>query len=404
MLVLEIVGSVDPRQGGVIEGILQQAPARRALGLETHIVSLDAPDDRWVRECPVRVFACGNGRLGGRSTPLNWIWTHYGYTPGLVAWLRHNVGNYDVAVVNGLWNYSTLAARRVLPGSRVPYVVFTHGMLDPWFRREKPLKHAARQAVWLFSEGVLLRNAQAVLFTTEDEMTRSQDVYWPYGLRARCVGYGTADACANGGRDRRLAAFRQCVPALKKPFLLFLGRIHPKKGCDLLIEAFAQVAAAHPGIDVVIAGPDQAQWRGALEALAAARGVADRIHWPGPLFGDAKWGAFLACEAFVLPSHQENFGVAVVEALAAGKPVLVTDQVGIWRDVRAAGAGLIGKVDLAGVRQVLETFLALSPDQKERMGRAARDCFLRRYEISIPVGQFRRLIAEITSERSARAA
>src|SRR3974390_674487 len=108
MLVLEIVGSVDPRHGGVIEGILRQAPARRTLGLETHIVSLDAPDDPWVRECALPWFACGMGQLGRKSTPLNWLWTHYGYTPRLVEWLRNHVANYDVTVVNGLWNYSTL--------------------------------------------------------------------------------------------------------------------------------------------------------------------------------------------------------------------------------------------------------------------------------------------------------
>lgn len=392
--ILEIIASVDPRGGGAIEGLLRQAEARRAFGIDTHIVSLDGPNDRWVGECPVTTFAVGSGMLGRPSGLLNWLWTHYGYAPAFVPWLRSRINDYDVAVINGLWNYATFGARRVLPRSGIPYAVFAHGMLDPWARGG--LKHATKQALWSFCEGPLLKNANAVLFTTEDEMIRARNTFWPYRANERIVGYGTADI--GGDLGQQIRAFRKSLPALgERAFLLFLGRIHPKKGCDLLVTAFSRIAAERPELDLVIAGPDQIGWRSQLEAQARAAGTEGRIHWPGAIFGDVKWGALRACDAFVLPSHQENFGVAVAETLAAGKPVLITDKVNIWREVEADLAGLVATDDVAGVCGMLARFVSLPESEKNTMGRAARDCFLRRFEITIPARQLGGVLCEIAT-------
>jgi glycosyltransferase involved in cell wall biosynthesis len=392
--VLEIIASVDPRDGGAIEGLVRQAEARRAFGMVTHIVCLDSPGDRWVGECPVPTFAVGSGRRGQPASPQNWLWTHYGYSSAFVPWLRSHIDNYDVAVVNGLWNYTAFGSRRVLPRSGVPYVVFAHGMLDPWARGSA--KHAMKQAMWSLCEGPLLANANAVLFTTEDEMIRARDTFWPYRVRERIVGYGTADI--QGDYAQQIGGFRRSLPALAdRPFLLFLGRIHPKKGCDLLVTAFSRIAAEYPELDLVIAGPDQVGWRKELETQARAAGIEGRIHWPGAVFGDVKWGALRACDAFVLPSHQENFGVAVAEALAAGKPVLITDKVNIWREITSDAAGLVATDDNAGVCHMLGRFVSLSESERKAMGNAARDCFLSRFEISIPARQLGQVLSEIAT-------
>jgi glycosyltransferase involved in cell wall biosynthesis len=381
MRVLEIIGSVNPRDGGAIEGVLRQSALRARRGHETHIASLDWPHAPWVIGCAVKTFGFRPAEPDVGRSP----WQRYGYTPQFVPWLREHVTNYDMVVVNGLWNYTSLAARRVLPRSTVPYVVFPHGMLDPWFRVGRPLKHMAKQMLWLISEGPLLANAGAVLFTTEDEMVRAVDAFRPYDVRGRVVGYGTADLEGDPAIQR--AAFRRAVSALAgRPFLLFLGRIHRKKGCDILVEAFARIAAAHPELDLVIAGPDSDGLRAAIEATAEAAGVAERIHWPGMLSGDVKWGALRDCKALVLPSHQENFGVVVAEALAAGRPVLISDQVNIWRDIKAAGAGMVSTDDVGGTSRMLNDFLALPAEAIERMGEAARACFLRRFEVSVAAG------------------
>jgi len=388
--ILEIIGTVDPRHGGAIEGLLRQSNVRDRRGLETHIASLDGPEAPWVLECPVKTFGLGSRMRTFRGP----FWERYGYAPRFAPWLRENVTNYDIVVVNGLWNYATLASRRVLPASSVPYVVFSHGMLDPWFRNNDRVKHAFKQLLWLVSEGPLLANARAVLFTSEAEMELARSAFWPYRVHGRIVGYGTADI--EGNPTIQKAAFRRAMPALgDRPFLLFLGRIHPKKGCDILIDAFARVCGAQPELDLVIAGPDQNGLRAVLEPVARASGIAERIHWPGMLTGDAKWGALRDCRAFVLPSHTENFGVAVAEALAAGRPVLISDKVNICREVQADGAGMVCSDDVADVSRMLREFLALSSEAVVRMGHAARACFLARFEVSIAVDTICAALAEI---------
>ncbi|MCA1469227.1 glycosyltransferase [Bradyrhizobium sp. IC3195] len=380
MKILHIIGTADPRSGGPIEGLIRSSEALARLGHFREIATLDHPGDSWVKDFPLPIFPLGTLPVQERRR-LDWRpWVHYGYTSRLVPWLRNHVGNYDLVIVNGLWNYSASGASRVLPGAGIPYFVFTHGMLDPWFRKEYPIKTAFKQVSWWLNEGPLLRNANGVLFTCEEERLLARKAFWPYRLREFVVGYGTTDV--TGDRDIQVTAFRQRLPALgDRKFLLFLSRIHPKKGCDLLVDAFAEVSSSAPDLDLVIAGPDQSGWLGELKQRAGAAGVGHRIHWPGMLDGDVKWGAFHGCEAFVLPSHQENFGIVVAEALACGKPVLITDKVNIWREIKQDRAGLVAADDPAGILSLLRGYLSLSLDERQNMAAAGRQAFLKRFDI-----------------------
>jgi glycosyltransferase involved in cell wall biosynthesis len=194
------------------------------------------------------------------------------------------------------------------------------------------------------------------------------------------VGYGAA---APPERENAFdLAFRAAAPALgAKSYILFLSRIHPKKGCDLLLSAFASLASHHPNVDVVIAGPDQVGWRAELEALASRLGIPDRVHWTGPLYGDAKWGAFYGADAFILPSHVENFGIAVAEALACGVPVLISDKVNIWREIEAADAGIVDADTLEGTKRLLSNWLTLSNATKQAMRLAAATIFAEAFDL-----------------------
>src|SRR6185312_16437421 len=129
----------------------------------------------------------------------------------------------------------------------------------------------------------------------------------PYGIID--LGHSVEEAA------RQIEKFQASVPALGgRGFLLYMGRIHEKKGCDLLLEAFGRLAAVNPDLDLVIAGSGRDGLPSKLKAQAVRFGIASRVHWPGMIRGDLKWGALRACQAFVLPSHQENFGISVVEA------------------------------------------------------------------------------------------
>jgi len=375
--ILHVIASVDPTSGGPIEGILRQNEALNGVG-QREVVCLDSPNAPFLADYPFPVHAMGPATYQPASR--NNRISAFGYTPRLVPWLSENVRNYDAVIVNGLWNYASVGTARVLPTAGVPYFVFTHGMMDPWFRKTYPFKHLQKQAFWLAFEGRLVRHANAVLFTTEEEQRLAEGQFWGHPYKGRVVGYGTTPPPP--ATAAQAAAFRATVPALgERPYLLFMSRIHEKKGCDLLVEAFARCAAEAPDLDIVMAGPDRDELRPRLEAQARARGIAERIHWPGMLAGEAKWGALRGAQAFILPSHQENFGIVVAEALACGTPVLTTDKVNIWREVEAGGAGLIAADDADGIESLIRRFLVLSPKARAQMGAAGLTTFQTHFDV-----------------------
>lgn len=366
--ILRVIATLSPAAGGPVEGLLRSTEALALSGHHTEVATLDPPGSTWLAGLPMPVHA-----LGPRTRA-------YSFSRRLVPWLRANRDRFDAVVAHGVWNYASVGTWLGMRGGRTPYFVFTHGMLDPWFVQAQPLKGRVKQLFWWALEGRVLRDAAGVLFTTEEERVLAAKAFSGHPYRARVVAYGTADV--TGDAAVQVACFRAASPKLAgRRFLLFLSRIHPKKGCDLLVEAFAAQASLEPDLDLVIAGPDQTGWRQQLQSLAVELGVAERIHWPGMLTGDAKWGAFRACEAFVLPSHQENFGIVVAEAMACSKPVLITDKVNIWREVKEAGAGLVAPDDLSGITDLMSRFAALSQPERAAMGQRARAEYLARYTI-----------------------
>ena len=169
----------------------------------------------------------------------------------------------------------------------------------------------------------------------------------------------------------------------------------------MLVEAFCDVANDDARLHLLMAGPDRNGWASALQACAERKGCADRIHWPGILRGDAKWGAFYASEAFVLPSHQENFGIAVVEALACGTPVLLSNQVNLAADLLQDGCALIEPDTREGTRTLLQRWFASGPEERKAMSGRALDCFTRRFNLAETVRTIQGLFTEAGTAESA---
>jgi glycosyltransferase involved in cell wall biosynthesis len=253
-------------------------------------------------------------------------------------------------------------------------------MLDPYFKRAYPAKHLKKRLYWRWAEYHVLRDARAVFFTCEEEMRLARGTFLPYRCAEVVVGFGTAAPPV--GSAAATAAFQAAFPDLTgRRLLLFLGRIHEKKGCDLLIRTLASHAEGDGRWQLVFAGPVDPAYGAQLRSLAAEQGVTDRITWTGMLAGDVKWGALYCAEAFILPSHQENFGIAVTEALACGTPVLISDQVNIWREIDGDGAGLVKADTLCGTRELLRMWSELDEPARKDMRARARTCFDTRFEI-----------------------
>ena len=365
---LHVIHSIDPASGGPREGIRQLTSVAGQLNHTVEVVVTEQPDPSWSREYDCPIHYAGPAYL------------KYGYAPRLSAWLKEHAARYDAIVVNGLWQYHGLCVQRALRGSKVPYFVFTHGMLDPWFKHEYPLKHLKKLMYWPWAEYRVLRDARAVLFTCEEERRLARESFSLYRANEWVVNYGVPEPKGDPAGQRE--AFLQQFPQLRdKRFLLFLGRIHPKKGCDLLIEAFAAIRPRDPLLQLVIAGPDQVGLQAQLERQAGQLGVSDAITWAGMLRGDVKTGALRAAEAFVLSSHQENFGIAVAESLACGTPVLISNKVNIWREVVQDRAGLAAPDTLAGTIELLRTWIDLGPQERHRMAHDAFQSFANRFNI-----------------------
>jgi len=384
MRILHTIRSADPAWGGTIESVRQFTTAHLRQGHQVELVSLDSPDSPWAEEFPCPLHLLGPARL------------NYGHSPRYIPWIREHASRFDTVVVNGLWQYHGFGARRALTGSRTPYFVFPHGMLDPWFKRHYPLKHLKKWLYWNLAESAVLRDASAVFFTAEEEQRLAAETFGRFELKPRIVSLGVERPEINP--SAAIEAFHDAFPGLRgKRFLLFLGRLHEKKGCHRLIEAFAEERKSAPELQLVMAGPGEDRYVESLHSLATKVLVEDHelITWTGMLRGNQKWGALAAADAFILPSSQENFGIAVVEALAVGTPVLISDRINIWREIKEDGAGIVGSPCVAGTRKILREWLEAPKDRRLAMRDAAGRCFEKRFEAAHAA---REMIEQMRSE------
>lgn len=371
MKILHVIASIRAAGGGPVEAVRSLSAIHQRDGHTIEVASLDDPANHELERFPLPVHGLGP--------------THstYSFSPRFVPWLRRNRARFDAVIVNGLWQYHSFGAWRALHRTATPYYVFPHGMLDPWFKRRFPLKHIKKWLYWPWADYRVLRDARAVLFTCEEEKLLAPESFSLYRAHPVVTGLGTAtppahiDAAAfapTGLYDR--------FPQLRgHRLLLFMGRLHPKKGCDLLIEAFAATLAKDPAWRLVFAGPDETGWQRELAARAATLGIADRIVWTGMLHGTQKWSALAAAEVFALPSHQENFGIAVAESLACGVPVLISNAVNIWREIDQAHAGFVAPDTIEGTTALLQRWQQLSEAERNTMRNNARHCFATHFNI-----------------------
>jgi glycosyltransferase involved in cell wall biosynthesis len=370
MRLLHVVHTLNPDGGGPSESVRMFVRAHQRAGNEVEVATLDGPaagpaGDAYRGLVTCEVHPCGPGK------------TNYGFNPQLEGWLKANRERFDGVIVNGVWQYHGVAARRAFAGKK-RYVVFAHGMLDPYFKDRFPLKHVKKLVYWTLQEHRNLNAAQAVCFTSEEEKRVAAEGFPFRRFRRVVVPYGTMGP--EGDPEALKEGFLASWPQLRgKPYLLFLGRIHPKKGCDLLLEAFARVA--EPNLQLVMAGPDATGWGEQLKAQAARLGIADRIVWTGMLRGGAKWGPFYGAEAFILPSHQENFGIAVADALACGTIPLISDKVNIAPDVAGDGAGFVETDTVEGTMRLITAFQNLDLEQRAAMRDRALASYRSRYAL-----------------------
>ena len=377
--ILQLVHTLDPSVGGVAASVLALSRGLARRGHKLDIVVLDDSASPWLADIALPIHALGAGL------------TSYRYSSKLLPWLKKQGGDYDRVIVNGIWQYLSFAAWLRYAGSSIPYYVFPHGMLDPWFKETFPLKHLKKWLYWPWAEYRVLRNAAAVIFTSEEERSQARKSFWLYRCREKVSPLGVeAPPISSNAKSEFLSRYPQLQ---NTRIFLFLGRLHPKKGCDMLLEAFAQMRS-NDSISLILAGPDQVGWESDLRRQVTRLNLTNRVVFTGMLEGPMKQGAFANAEAFVLPSHQENFGISVVEALAARVPVLISNRVNIWREIEADRAGYVESDDLAGTTRLLQRWIGTAPAEREMVRENARRCFEQRFEIDRAVESLLQILNE----------
>jgi glycosyltransferase involved in cell wall biosynthesis len=395
MNILHVTASVDPKKGGVSQAIRMMISGLENAGMNNSTLSLDKRDDLFIKNDPL-IIALGTGK-----NPWN-------YSQHVIPWLRKHLAEYQIVIIHGLWLYHGYAVNRVIQqmkrGEALRSFIMPHGMLDPYFQKAvgRKLKAIRNNIYWNLIERNVVNNAHGLLFTCEEEKSLARRSFRGYNPKQESVVGLGIDEPPLYTDQMRAAFFERCPGILGHSFLLFISRIHEKKGLDLLINAYAEVYGrqskeealhANEGQSLlysqpprlVIAGPGIETLFGQKikQLVSGSPFLKDNVYFPGMLSGDAKWGAFYNCAAFILPSHQENFGIAVVEALACGKPVLISDQVNIWREIKKINGGIIANDSEEGATQLLKVWKKMTFQEKLEMGLNARKSFEENFSISL---------------------
>ena len=353
------------RYGGPVQSVhgLGRNLVRLGVDVTVYTTNLDGPSNL---EVPLeRETALDGVRVWYFPVEFPRSWSR---APRLAAALAQRVQEFDLVHVHGLFQYPTLVTSRECRRRGVPYVLAPRGMLDPHAIRAKS---AVKKRLYLaLLEGRTLQHAAALHFTSVEERKL-----------AAAMGIKTRGFVVPNGLD--LAAFPdiQCSrpdEASSPGPILFLSRIDPKKGLDLLIPAFAQVVAAQPDARLTLAGPDNDGYLSTVQDLIRRHGLQDSVRYVGMLLGHDKLDALRNAAFLVLPSYSENFGMVVIEALACETPVVVSDRVNIWAKVAEAEAGLVTSCDTASLANAMLEMLR-NPSKMREMGKKGRELVEREF-------------------------
>lgn len=362
MKILHVIANLAPRYGGPSKACWEMARAVARLGHEVSIYTtnqdgpkeLAVPLDRPVYRdgVAIRYFPIQPPRFWGTSLPL-------------ARALRQKIPAVDLVHLHSLYLFHNLVVGHYCRQYAIPYLMRPQGTLDPFIYR----RHRWRKRLMeLMFEHRNIRRAAALHFTTAEEAELASPFTFQTPGLVVPLGIDSAELALLPEPGR----FRARYPELgDKRIILFFGRVNFKKGLDILVKAFGAVARKREDVHLVIAGPDNEGWGDKVRAWLSEAGLLGRTTFTGMLLGPEKLAVLRDADMFVLPSYSENFGIAVIEAMAAGLPVIISDKVNIWREVQAGGAGQVIPCDPGPLAEQILDLLA-QPELARQMGHNGR--------------------------------
>jgi glycosyltransferase involved in cell wall biosynthesis len=356
--ILHVIPSVSPWHGGPSFALPLFTNAITRQGAEVTVATTD-DDGRGARlNVPLGEFVSGPG--DARCIYFRKNTETYKVSLGLAQWLQRHVADYDAVHVHALFSFSSYAAARAARRGGVPYIVRPLGVLNRWSleNRRRLLKQWSLRLIEL----PILRGAAAIHYTAKAEQEEAASAHLDVAaIRSSIIPIPVEPApvfdSSEAGKRFPVAAGRRVI--------LFLSRLHVKKGIELLLPAFAQIHSEFPDALLVVAGSGEPAYVETLREKARALGCERDVFWPGFVAGDDKSALLVMATLFVLPSFSENFGIAAAEALAAGVPSILSDQVAIARDAASENAAVIVPCDTAALAAAMRQLLTDNARREE---------------------------------------
>ncbi|MBD2666125.1 hypothetical protein B6N60_01808 [Richelia sinica FACHB-800] len=368
MKVLMVIPALGNVYGGTTKIVLELAEAVGKLGISVDIVAtnangltqLDLPLHQWIIKDYYRV----------QYFPYLDV-LDYKFSLSMSKWLFKNVPNYDIVHTNAIFSYPVLAAHWACQCHKVPYIATPHGMMEPWALAYKAWK---KKLYFTFLEKPSLQKANALQMTASTEAMHIKSL----GLKNPLVfvpnGIHSADFLSLPNPD----IFYQQFPETRNQILIiFLGRIDPKKGLDLLAPAFAKAHKKFPETHLIVAGPDNTGFLPTAENYFTEAGCRNAVTFTGMVTGDIKYAALAAANIYVAPSYSEGFSMSVLEGMAAGLPCVITTGCNF---PEAAAAEVASVVDI-NADDIADALIQLlqDTDEAKKMGDRAREFILENY-------------------------
>ncbi len=392
MNALHVIPSLSPSQGGPSFALPLMA---RSLGRVSVVVDVattddDGPGGRLDVPLGERVARDGYGVFYFRKQT-----EFYKVSLPFRAWLRRHVRDYDLVHIHALFSFTSNCAARTAHRAGVPYIIRPLGVLNRWGLQNR--RRLLKSLSFRFLEQPILNHAAAMHYTARAEQVEAESCGATAPAAVIPLGLELGDFAVLPSSELFL---RRCPSAVGRSVVLFLSRIDPKKGLDLLLPAFAQVKQRHPQALLVIAGSGSGEYIHGLQQEAARLGLSEDVVWPGFLAGADKLSALAAATLYVLPSYSENFGIALVEALAAGVPCLTTEGVAVAEDIREHEAGLVIAPEVASLADALDRLLR-DETLRTRLGASGQRLAQERFSLGVMGSKLCHLYQQVV-KRAAR--
>lgn len=390
MKVLFVISSLSLRHGGPPKACLETAESLNELG---HSVVICTTEDLQNEDLSI-LSDLQNKGISIQIFPITWsrffLTRYFYFSLALAQYLKKNIAQFDIVYVYSLYRFPPTVGAFYSRNNKVPYIINLHGSLDPYlYRKNRGIKALYERLVELKN----LNNAAAIHFTTQEE----RELVKPLNLKTKTIVIPLGIRLKDYMHDRKLA--EKYFPELKgKKILLFFGRINFKKGLDLLVPAFAQILKDIPDLWLVLAGPDNEGYGEKVRGWLKEYKIEDKALFTGMLLGGKKGAILSLADLFVLPSYTENFGIAVVEAMAMERAVVISDKVNIWREVKEAGAGLVVPCRVDEIARACVTLLK-DPQLALEMGRRGRMFVEARYSLEATTRELEKEFQKIMEEQ-----